>query len=386
VTLAESIKWNSYGMYGVSSFAPFLIVLFLMIVCGLIQFAIMHMAKKKGGKSAKGLMVKMVAVPVVAIVGLFGILDIALPPILDKATSSTILYEDVVQDANGQHEKLMACVESFKKKNNLDASVKYTDNEFQNIFKPLFKSMDQAYKAFDPLAIAMALDQPDLLGAITSGKVPINILITLLLETNFDPIGNPNGNNHNIPMDEDFLMTILNLNLDKILDAIAPLLAGEADLTDPAALNEIINKILVTKNISDGNGNFIKWNIFNILGSNMLAPSIDPNAKIVSYHQSASGKDVVTAEMGACLGYQDMAWLDGIPMMFFLPLMAVRNIIYLFAAIIALTMIMQFVLADMYQKKFGEPLTFFKKKDKDKDAKVEAEEAIAVATEKVAEA
>lgn len=92
---------------------------------------------------------------------------------LSDATSGTILYEDVVYDWQGQHQALYDRVELFKEKNGMDESVKYTDDEFRKVFRPLFTSMDKAYHSFNPLAIEMALDSPDMLEAILNGNFPM---------------------------------------------------------------------------------------------------------------------------------------------------------------------------------------------------------------------
>ena len=110
VALAESIKWNSYGMYGASAFAPLIAVIILAVIVLGVQALVCNRCVKKG-KTGKSLLVKMAAVPLAVIVGLFGLLDIAMPPLLKDATSNTILYEDVVFDYQGMHEQIYARVE-----------------------------------------------------------------------------------------------------------------------------------------------------------------------------------------------------------------------------------------------------------------------------------
>ncbi len=128
-----------------------------------------------------------------------------------------------------------------------------------------------------------------------------------------------NGNDHNLSIDK-----IIDMNLNSVIMALLPLVSGDGPI-DNAKINDVINSVLVYKEF-DG----IRWNIFNILGNNMLFPDIDPNAEIV---QTVNGQKTV---IGASLGYQDMAWLDGIPMMFFIPLMSMRVVLYVFAALLAL--------------------------------------------------
>ena len=101
----------------------------------------------------------------------------------------------------------------------------------------------------------------------------------------------------------------------------------------------------------------IKWNIFNILGENMLFSEIDPNAQIVRIIYDDELNEVDWEVLGASLGYQDMAWLDGIPMMFFIPLMSMREIFYIFSAIIALCTMLQFFVANAYSKRFNAPFS-----------------------------
>lgn len=342
IALVKSIDWNSYGMYGVSSFAPlFAVIIIAALVIG-IQTAVFMSCKKKG-KVGESLALKMMIVPIAVIVGIFGIMDIAMPPILKNSTSNTILYEDVVNDWEGQHKAIYDRVELFKEKNGLDKSVKYTDEEFQKVFRPLFESMDKAYKGFNPLAIEMALDSEDMIGAILNGNFPIEVAATLLLKTS----DIENGFNQNLTIKE-----ILEMNISKVISALLPLVVGGFEDIDNAKINEIINDILYsqTQPTDGAEPAYIEWNIFNILGSNMLFPEIDPNAHIV---------DIYGNDMGACLGYQDMAWLDGIPLMFFIPLMSVRNIFYLFAALLGIAAAAQIFVARDYSKKYGTEFSFF---------------------------
>jgi len=343
ISLVKSIEWNKCGMYGASSFTPLIAVIILAAIVLGVQALVYNLCIKKG-KNGKSLMLKMACIPLAVIVGLFGILDIAMPPLLEDATSNTILYEDVVYDYQGVHEKLAERVELFKEKNNLDASVKYTDDEFQNIFKPLFASMDKAYNSFDPLAIEIALDKPDMMAAIESGDFPIELAATLLLKTSTKL----NEYDHNLSVDE-----ILSKNLPDILSVVMSALNDGLDLSDTAKLNEIVNSVLVYKEY-DG----IRWNIFNILGSNMLFADIDPNAEIVRYNYDDFGDVESTETVGAALGYQDMAWLNGIPLMFFIPLMSMRTVFYVFAALLTLFAIVQYMVAEARAKKFNAPFSW----------------------------
>lgn len=343
VSLLKSIEWNSYGMYGASAFAPLIAVIVIALIVLGVQALVYNLCVKKG-KTGKSLMLKLACIPLAVIVGIMGLLDIAMPPLLQSATSNTILYEDVVFYAQGTHEKLYERVELFKQKNGLDASVKYQDKEFQDIFKSMYKSMDDAYHAFDPLAIEIALDQPDMLGAIMRGDFPIELAATLLLKTS----NTPNENDHNLTV-----MEILNKNLTTLMGAVGSAMEGGLDLSDTAKLNELINSVLVYKEF-DG----IRWNIFNILGSNMLFADVDPNAEIVKYTYDEYGDVEDEVVLGACLGYQDMAWLDGIPLMFFIPLMSMREIFYIFAALLVLCAIVQYMVAEAYSQKFQKPFSF----------------------------
>lgn len=261
---------------------------------------------------------------------------------LSDATSGTILYEDVVYDWQGQHQALYDRVELFKEKNGMDESVKYTDEEFRKVFRPLFTSMDKAYHGFNPLAIEMALDSPDMLEAILNGNFPIEVAATLILETS----DIQNGYDQNLTLEQ-----ILDRNLSDVVGEVFVLILGGK--FDNAAINQAINNVLYTQlqpTSSGKDAQYIEWNIFNILGSNILFPEFDPNAEIV---------DVSGNSMGACLGYQDMAWLDGIPLMFFIPLMSVRNIFYIFAALLGIAAAAQVFLALDYSRRYGTEFSFF---------------------------
>lgn len=344
VSIVISVKWNNYGMYGASAFAPLIATVILALIVLGVQALVYNLCVKKG-KTDKSLMLKLACIPLAVIVGVFGILDIAIPPLLKDATSNTILYEDVVFDCQGMHDKIYDRVEAFKRKNGLDESVKYTDKEFQDVFKPIYKSMNEAYNSFDPLAIEIALDKPDMLGALNSGDFPIELAATLLLKTSKDP----NGYDHNLTVQE-----ILNRNLLNIVSAVTGALEGGLDFSDTAKLNGIINDILVYYEF-DG----IRWNIFNILGSNLLFADIDPNAQIVRIEYDAYGDIESEQVIGASLGYQDMAWLDGIPMMFFIPLMSMRIVFYAFAALLTLFTAVQFTVAEKYSQKFDKTFSWF---------------------------
>lgn len=352
ICLVKSIEWNSYGMYGASSFAPLIAVIILWALTAGIQ-ALVYFRNKKKGKTGFSLAVKLIAVPIALIVGLFGIIDIAMPPLLDDATSGTILYEDVVNDWGDMHNKLSARVEEFKRKNNLDKSVKFSDKEFQDIFAPMFKSMDEAYNAFDPLAIEIALDQPDLIEAILNGNMPIQLAATLILST-----ASGNNNNHNI----DNLTDLLLLNLSGIMEVVNDITANGLK-TDSESINGYLNSVLVTKQTEYKDG-YIKWNIFNILGSNILLADIDPNAQIDVYDEYGYS---VVGTAGAALGYQDMSWLNGLPMMFFIPLMSVRDILYIFTIILGLTALMQYFVADGYAKKNQKEFSMYMLERKNKE-------------------
>lgn len=343
ISLVKSLEWNSYGMYGASAFAPLIAVVVIAVIVLGVQALVYNLCKKKG-KVGKSLMLKMACIPLAVIVGIFGLLDIAMPSLLQDATSNTILYEDVVYDYQGMHDKIYERVEAFKQKNGLDESVNFQDDEFQNIFKPLFASMDEAYNAYDPLAIEIALDKPDMLSAVMSGDFPIELVATLLLKTSSEP----NSYDHNLELNE-----IISYNLTTIIKAVGGALDGGFDLSDTAKLNDIINTVLVYKEY-DG----IRWNIFNILGSNMLFPEIDPNAQIVRYTYDEFGDVESETVVGAALGYQDMAWLNGIPLMFFIPLMSMRLIMYAFAGILVLTAIVQYAVAGEYFKKSELPFSW----------------------------
>lgn len=371
VTLVNSIQWNAEGMYGASSFAPLIAtVVFGVLIFG-IQALVITSCKKKGKADRSSLGVKLMIIPIAIIVGIFGILDIAMPPILDDATSGTIKYEDVIDDWQGTHNAIKSKVELFKEKNKDRLGenwqdVKYTDQEFQDLFRPLFESMDQAYKRFNPLAIEMALDSDDMLGAITSGNLPLDVVLTLILDTD-DMADYKNG----VP-----LMDIINMNwtklqnalVDTILDAIlnggldlgAIMGGGEVDINEilgAVDFNILLNGVLKSytcEYVYNGVNYEFTWNIFNILGENMLMPDVDPNADMRN-----DG-----AVFASALGYQDMAWLDGIPMMFFIPLMSVRNIFYAFAALLGLASVSACFIAQAYSRKYNTQFSYFMLKTK----------------------
>lgn len=365
VTLVNSVQWNAEGMYGASSFAPFIATIVFGVLIFGIQALVIASCKKKGKADRSSLGVKLMIIPIAIIVGIFGILDIAMPPILDDATSGTIKYEDVIDDWQGTHDAIKSKVELFKEKNKdlLGENwqdVKYTDQEFQDLFRPLFESMDQAYKAFNPLAIEMALDSDDMLGAVTSGNLPLGVLVTLLLPTS-DDITVPNNG---ITIEE-----ALDLNWDelssaimnRIKDLVGVINGGEFDV---AIINDILNDVLLTYTFNynyNGKNYTFSWNVFNILGENMLFPDIDPNEDMKNLADLQDGKAQVFA---SALGYQDMAWLDGIPMMFFIPLMSVRNIFYVFAALLGLASVSACFIAQAYSKKYNTQFSYFMLKTK----------------------
>lgn len=328
ISLVYSIKWNGYGMYGASAFAPLIAVIIIGALTVGLQVLVYNVEKKK---NRKGIALKLAIIPVAIIVGLFGILDIAMPPLLKDATSNTILYEDVVNDYEGVHQKLLERVESFKQKNGLAEDVTYQSEEFQAKFKPIFESMDKAYKAFDPLAIEMALDSPDMVSSILNGNFPVSVAAALLLKMPTQTVDGKEVVKHDATLEE-----ILAANMNVLLTKVLPEIMENGLDTSTEGLNNLLNQVLVTKEF-DG----ISWNIFNILGSNMIAPDVDPNAQIVKVEKNKYG-DVISEEViGAALGYQDMAWLNGIPLMFFIPLISMREIFYIYAGLLALIAVVQ---------------------------------------------
>ncbi len=328
VAIVKSAKWNEFGMYGVSAFTPLFIVLGLWVFVWAVQATIYFMAKKKG-KSAGITVFKQILVPVLIIVILLGVLDIALPKPLKNGTENTILYEDVIDDYQGLHETLLNKVELFKIKNGISKDVKYNDKAFQDVFKPVFSSMQKAYNSYDKLAIEYALLGGDMFQNIKSGKVPISVAATLLLKT-----APGNENDHNLSIGE-----IVGTNIVKIEKAISDLQAINFDFTNTRKLNEIVNDLIVTKNF-DG----ITWNIFNMLGKNPLFGDVDPNAAIVANAGETNEKTY------SVFGYQDMSWLNGLNQMFFIPYMSMRPIIYLYAGLMVVITYLQYVLKTILYK------------------------------------
>lgn len=341
VTLALSIQWNSFGMYGAGAFAPFLFVLVAWILSALIILAVKAINKKLGKEGKGKIRIAAAIVPLILVFGLFLIFEAALPSVLDDATSGTIKYEDVLEDADGMHEELLARVNAFKEKNNLDEKVKYSDKQFQDILNAIFPSMDAAYNSFDPLAITIALEFDDLMEALMNGNMPVPLAATLILET---VQNDPMKYNHTLSVPE-----ILALNMSKIETALGALIANINDIS--GGLNDIVDGILIKKTI-DG----VSWNIFQILGENLLDPSSDPNSEIV---RITEGEEPVV--LGASLGYQDMAWLNGLPQMFFIPMYSAKTLLFVYVLAIAVLALLQQLVQNAYCTKFDENIIDFKK-------------------------
>lgn len=363
ITLVDSIKWDGYGMYGAGAFASFIAVVVIGVVCAAIHFGIYMYEKKKGKKA--GFKLRAMIIPIVMIFGVFLILEAAMPSVLADATSNTILYEDVVEDSEGMHQKLVSRVNAYKEKNGIKKDVKFQDAKVQKQFDEIFASMDKAYKTFNDVAISLAL-RYDMLEGISNGKIPLPVLATLIVKTcdiEFDEEGNvinANKFNQNATIEE-----IIELNKEEIAKALNVLLVNMDNISDPKVLNDVINEVLFVVDTADG----IKWNIFQILGENVLVPDLDPNAEIIKVVQEQkldeTGAPMVDSEgnpvledkevvLGSCLGYQDMAWLNGLDQMFFIPLLAMRNVFIAFAFVIALLGMLQQVIKMFYEKKYGE--------------------------------
>ncbi len=288
------------------------------VILLIIHFLLEKFIGAKGRTHHKLVLVVMSAFSVLCIMLPSAIYDAAMRPKYEAARNKLVGEVDV-KDFNavqGWHRDFTKCYDG-------DVS--------------MYKSMNEAYHAFDALAIEIALDKPDMLKAITTGDFPINLAATLLLKTS----AIKNGNDHNLSIDK-----IIDMNLNSVIMALLPLVSGDGPI-DNAKINDVINSVLVYKEF-DG----IRWNIFNILGNNMLFPDIDPNAEIV---QTVNGQKTV---IGASLGYQDMAWLDGIPMMFFIPLMSMRVVFYVFAALLALFAAIQYYAAERYSNKFSKTFSY----------------------------
>lgn len=336
LTLIYSLQWNDYGMYGAGAFAPFILTIVLWVLTFILQVTL-DFIKKKKGIPLKKLCFKNAILAIILFFGVFLILEAIMPSVLKDATSNTIFYEDAVEDAMGLHNKLQERAESFMSKNNFEKGTKFQEKAVQDKFHEMFPSMNAAYNSFDKLAIDLAIQNPDIINAVKSGKIPLSVFATLILKTS-DEV---NGNDRYKGIEE-----ILLMNKANIVQALNILLNNLDKITDPSVLNEALNKVLVTKNF-DG----IDWNIMQILGYNPLNPSIDPNANIIQTVKvqkldsegnpvfDAEGNPVMenkAVELGACLGYQDMAWLDGLDQMFFVPLLAARKIFLAFGLAIGL--------------------------------------------------
>lgn len=371
------------GIYKITVYAPMLIVLLMWGVTALLQTIIFRKDKKRHA-SFKHTMLSCVAIPICCLGGLYLLLDIVLPPVLTGATSGTILYEDIVTDAKGQHNALLTRAQLFLDKNNLylyetdkdgkpvldkygkpvailDADGKkqykhFFSEENQAIFKTIFKSFDQAYQSFNGLAIDYAMSEPDLIGGITSGKIPLTVLASIALKTS----DVPNGSDIKLG-----LIEILSMNIQPIVGAIKALIESGFDfgttgidpytgLEEKQALDDILNAVLLHKEF-DG----IQWNVLQLLGTNPLS-NVDPNKQIVQYKGQANERVI-----GACLGYQDMAWLNSVDLLgIIVCLMDCRAIFYSFAVAIGLMTLMAYMLKKQYMVATGEDCLIISKSKK----------------------
>ena len=386
----ECMHYNESGIYKFTVFAPCLIVLLMWGITALLQMIIFRVDKKTHA-SFKHTMISCAVVPICCLGGLFLVLDIALPKLLAKATSNTILYEDIVVDAKGQHETILSKAQMFLYKNNLykyevdkngqpvldklgkpvpigtnGKPLKFNENSYpsydfkqiqfehwfsdenMDIFKPIFSSFDQAYQSFNGLAIEFALSEPDLVGGILNGNIPITVLASIALKTT--PPEDVNGSN--VKLD---LLEILTLNKEPLVNAVKALIASGFDFgvtgKDPytgadekQALDDILNSVILHKEF-----NGVKWNVLQLLGTNPLS-GIDPNKQIVQYEGTEN--EVV---LGACLGYQDMAWLNSVDLLgIIICLMDCRDYFYIFGVVIGIVTYIVFVLKKQYLLTYGD--------------------------------
>lgn len=369
-------KYNESGIYKITVFLPCLLVVALWGVTALIQMLIFR-GDKKHHASFKHTMISCAVVPICVLAGLFLVLDIFLPKLLAQATSSTIFYEDIVVDAKGQHDLILSKAQLFLDKNNLyeyeknpDGSPKAVDEfgkpvptldangkkkyyywfseENMAIFKPIFSSFDQAYQSFNGLAIEYALSGGDLVSKIISGEIPITVLTSIVLRTT--PPEDVNGSNVKLG-----LLEVLTLNKEPLVNAVKALIATGFDFSptgkDPytgkdeiQALDDILKAVLVHKEYEG-----VRWNVLQLLGENPIS-NVDPNKQIIQNEGKANEK-----VLGACLGYQDMAWLNSVDLLgIIICLMNCRSYFYLFGVLIGMLTYIEFVLKKQYLMAYGE--------------------------------
>lgn len=105
-------------------YVPLLLAFAMWGVTALIQFLIYN-RDRKIHRSFKHTILSCTAVPLCCLAGLFLILDIVLPPLLTGATSGTIKYEHLVENAKGQNEIFKEKAHRFMYKNGM-----FEKNEF----------------------------------------------------------------------------------------------------------------------------------------------------------------------------------------------------------------------------------------------------------------
>ena len=401
-------EYSESGIYKITVYAPALVAGLMWGLTALIQFIIFRNDKKKH-RSFKHTMLACTAVPICCLSGLWLLLDIALPSLLQGATSNTILYEDIVVDAKGKHEHILSIAQNFMYKNNMyeydvnpvdgtplemeqtlnpdNPRLKYLFNEDgtlkeqysgklkqnsngeylipermqkpkpkldkegnikykywfckenKELFDTFFSSFDQAYQTFNGLAIEYALSESDLVGGILSGKIPLTVLMTIILKTS------PEDNKLNVKLD---LFDILSMNMDRIVGAVGDLINSGFDFStefntytgkdENVVLDNVLKNVVIHMTYDN-----ISWNVLQLLGDNPLS-NVDPNGDIVRY----KGTDH-EEHLGACMGYQDMAWLNSIDLLgIIICLLDCRKYFYIFGAVTGILTYLAFILKKKY--------------------------------------
>lgn len=302
------------NLYGLFAYLPVIIGVVLWLVFIIFELCMRLTYKKKLAKGKKTSLAKqtttLVAVAVIALTGFMAIIDFVFPPLLNTATQGTITYEDLKGSPVEVNDLLVSYADTFIEWNYNNGNLEnenevgghtlewYKEQKFNHdktakLAKLMFAIADNAFQSFDSLGIELALADERFMGYSCDGQSVMGLLMAKGLSVNY-----------------------------KLSDEELALLSE--DLQD-FATNYGTEKATLGASLID------------MLGS--IPEGIDLPVDI---------SELLHCEKYGMLDYMHMAWIDSVQLLGLISLFNVRELFYLFAAVIALLTLFRGMLRQNY--------------------------------------
>lgn len=327
--------------YGVMAF----IGLIITVVMAGIYYLVFFLMAKSGKKSIFKQTIVSIIVASICLGGLWIVIDVALPDLLDDATSGTIFYEDLADDYDARAEVNRELLDEFIKRNYENGNLKsqklsayleegYRNDEVKELIKTNFQSIDKdGYVTFVGPWIDMANDD----------RMTIPVLIHLVInEREFAEVAflarEPGEDGEMLddpvkwsvldmlgePMEFDLGPDGMGLIPDNMVNAIKNLLQG--------SINTILSS--VSDAIEDEN----------VLGSPITIELAE--GTVLTLTPSNYDRGV--------LDYQSMGWLDSNGLIIMITsLFSIRKLFLIFAGVLIITTYAIGLLREEEQKQGG---------------------------------